>query len=85
MWFTACVNVPLPFPALSEPPWNIRELLHALHLVAEFVQFSPDHVPLGLQHVSVGRRTLQSVWAHGSKLILHACSPCSGRRTVVKK
>ena len=50
------VDVPLPFPSLSEPPWSMEDLWHALRwmkanrwdddagLVAEFVQFSPNHV-----------------------------------------
>ena len=45
----------LPFPMLSEPPWSMEDLWHALRrmkanrcdddagLVAELVQYSPDH------------------------------------------
>ena len=54
--FAGGVDVPLPFPSLSEPPWSMEDLWHALHrmkanrcdddagLVAELVQFSPNHV-----------------------------------------
>ena len=54
--FAGGVDVPLPFPMLSEPPWSMEDLWHALRrmkanrgdddagLVAELVQFSPNHV-----------------------------------------
>ena len=54
--FAGGVDVPLPFPMLSEPPWSMEDLRHALRrmkanrcdddagLVAELVQFSPNHV-----------------------------------------
>ena len=54
--FAGGVNVPLPFPSLSEPPWSMEDVWHALHrmkanrcdddagLVAELVHFSPNHV-----------------------------------------
>ena len=54
--FAGGVHVSLPFPSLSEPPWSMEDLWHALRrlkanrcdddagLVAELVQFSPNHV-----------------------------------------
>ena len=54
--FAGGVDVPLPSPSMSEPPWSMEDLRHALRrmkadrcdddagLVAELVQFSPNHV-----------------------------------------
>jgi len=54
--FACGVDVPLPFPVLSEPPSSMEDLWHALRrmkanrcdddagLVAELVQFSPNQI-----------------------------------------
>ena len=48
--FAGGVNVPLPFPSLSEPPWSMEDLWHALHRMKDELRSLPTAFHCGEGH-----------------------------------